>query len=73
MSPDRETRIKGLFEGWSPNDLYGLLDGSTWKLARPRASRANFIGPAVRVWKYCGRYYLELVENGEFAEVERVL
>ncbi len=73
MRPERETRINGMFEGWSPNELYRLMDGSRWKLGRARASRAAMVRPAVKVWRYEGRFYLELVENGEFAEVQQVL
>ena len=73
MRPERDTRISGIFEGWSPNAIYRLGDGSRWKLSRARSSHSNRSRPPARVWRYDSKYYLEIVESGEFAEVLQVL
>lgn len=75
MRPEKETRIDGQFEGWSPTSIYRLGDGSRWRLARARFSGSQTVRyrPAARLWKYERKFYLEIVDTGEFAEVFQLL
>ncbi len=73
MRPDRETRIEGRFEGWNPNKIYKLADGSKWRLAKPKSTQCARLRPTTRIWRYERKYFMELVESGDFAEVFQVL
>ena len=73
MRPERDTRLDGNFEGWNPNAIYKLADGSRWKLARARSSQSARVRPGVRVWRFEGKFFFEISETGEFAEVLQML
>ncbi len=65
MQKVRDTYISDEFEGWDGDTVYGLDDGTRWKLAIYQYKYVYKYRPKATLWRDGGWYYLEVDGMGK--------
>lgn len=72
MRKSSDSFVSGNFDGWDPDTIYVLDDGSTWKLAYPVYLDMRLYRPRATVYTEHKRHYMRVGFSERRVEVIRL-